>query len=177
MQVRRWEEFRARLAKSSASSGEETKKIAPFPIRVLLVVDGIKVSGLATRMALEIASSTNSELHLVCPVLTTPQRPFPRSFARERSEAILEQRKLLALRLLEEHARWIEETGGKVIAKHYREGKPEDEVVELAEELDAGMIVVPDGSREVNWVMRLLSGPLSDALVRRAKRPVMVVRL
>jgi nucleotide-binding universal stress UspA family protein len=157
-------------------SREEAKKSTPFPTRVLLVVDGIKVSGLATRIALEITSGTDSELHLVCPVLTTPQRPYPRSFAKERSEAILEQRRLLALGLLEEHARLIEEAGGKVAAKHYREGEPEDEVVELAKELDAGMIVVPDGSREVNGVSRLLSRRLSDALVRRAKRTVMVVR-
>jgi nucleotide-binding universal stress UspA family protein len=70
----------------------------------------------------------------------------------------------------------IEEAGGKVAAKHYREGEPGDEVIELAEELDAGMIVVPDGNREANRLGRLLSNALSDALVRRAKRPVMVVR-
>ncbi len=156
-------------------SREEAEKLAPFPTRILLVVDGIKESGLATRMALEIASGTDSQLHLVCPVLTTPQRPYPRSFAKERSEAILEQRRLLALGLLEEHARLIEKVGGKVVAKHYREGEPEDEVIELAEELDAGMIVVPDGNQEVSRLGRLLSSPLSDALVRRAKRPVMVV--
>jgi nucleotide-binding universal stress UspA family protein len=169
------------ISGSLATSGlmfsrEEAKRLTPFPTRVLLVVDGIKVSGLATRIALEITSGTDSELHLVCPVLTTPQRPYPRSFAKERIEAILEQRKLLALVLLEEHARLIEEAGGKVAAKYYREGEPEDELVELAEELDAGMIVVPDGSREINRISRLLSSPLSDALVRRARRPVMVVR-
>jgi nucleotide-binding universal stress UspA family protein len=157
-------------------SREEVKKLTPFPTRVLLVVDAIKVSGLAARMALEVTSGTDSELHLVCPVLTTPQRPYPRSFDKERSEAILEQRSLLALGLLEEHARLIEEAGGKVAAKHYREGEPEDEVAEVAEELDAGLIFVPDGSREVNKILRLLSSPLSDALVRRVKRPVMVVR-
>jgi nucleotide-binding universal stress UspA family protein len=157
-------------------SREEIGKLTPFPTQVLLVVDGIKVSRLATRMALEIAGGTDSDLHLVCPVLTTPQRPYPRSFAKERSEAILEQRRLLALGLLEEHARVVEEAGGKVAAKHYREGEPEDEVIELAEELDARMIVVPDGNREANRLGRLLSNPLSDALVRRAKKPVMVVR-
>lgn len=156
-------------------SREEAEKLAHFPTRILLVVDGIKGSGLATRMALEIAGSTDSELHLVCPVLATPRRPYPHSFAKERSEAILEQRRLLALGLLEEHARLIEEAGEKVVAKHYREGEPEDEVIKLAEELNAGMIIVPDGNQEANRLRRLLSNPLSDALVRRAKRPVMVV--
>jgi nucleotide-binding universal stress UspA family protein len=154
---------------------EEIGKLTRFPTRVLLVVDGIKVSGLATRMALGIAGGTDSDLHLVCPVLTTPQRPYPRSFGKERSEAILEQRRLLALGLLEEHTRLIEEAGGEVAAKHYREGEPEDEVIELAEELDAGIIVVPDGNQEANRLGRFLSSPLSEALVRRAKRPVMVV--
>jgi hypothetical protein len=57
-------------------SREEIGKLTPFPTQVLLVVDGIKVSRLATRMALEIAGGTDSDLHLVCPVLTTPQRPY-----------------------------------------------------------------------------------------------------
>ncbi len=156
-------------------AGEEGTAVSPFPTRVLLVVDGIKESFLATRMALEISGRTGSELHIVCPVLTTPRRPYPRSTGKERSRAILEQRKLLALTLLEEHARLIEEAGGELAASHYREGEPEDEIVELSEELDAGLIVVPEWNRETNGVWRLLMGALSDALVRRAKRPVMVV--
>ena len=141
-----------------------------------MVVEGIKESFLATRKAVEISGGMGFELHIVCPVLTTPRRPYPHSSGKERSRAILKQRKLVALTLLEEHARLIEEAGGEVAASHYREGEPEDELVELGEVLDAGLIIVPEWTLEANGVWRLLTGSLSDALVRRAKSPVMVVR-
>jgi hypothetical protein len=69
------------------------------------------------------------------------------SFAKERSQTILEQRKLVTLALIEEHARVIEEASGGVAASHYGEEGPEDEIVELGEEFYARLIVVSDTKR------------------------------
>ncbi len=67
----------------------------------------------------------------------------------------------------------IEEASGGVAASPYREEGPEDEIVELGEELCARLIVVSD--QAAYGVSRLLMGSLFDALIRRAKRPAMVV--
>ena len=41
-----------------------------------------------------------------------PELPYPHAVAKERSETILELRRLNGLRLLEDQVRWIEGLGG-----------------------------------------------------------------
>ena len=55
-----------------------------------------------------------------------------------------------------------------------RMGKAAAEIVELAEELGAGLVVV--GSRGLGGVRRALMGSVSDSVVRHAHCPVLVVR-
>jgi nucleotide-binding universal stress UspA family protein len=50
-------------------------------------------------------------------------------------------------------------------------GRAADEVVELAEEIEAGM-----GSRGRGGIRRALTGSVSDSVVRHAHCPVLVVR-
>jgi nucleotide-binding universal stress UspA family protein len=53
-------------------------------------------------------------------------------------------------------------------------GKAAAEIVELAEELGAGLVVV--GSRGLGGIRRALMGSVSDSVVRHAHCPVLVVR-
>jgi nucleotide-binding universal stress UspA family protein len=53
-------------------------------------------------------------------------------------------------------------------------GEPDAEIVSLAEESGAGLILV--GSRGRGGVRRALMGSVSDSVVRLAHCPVMVVR-
>jgi nucleotide-binding universal stress UspA family protein len=53
-------------------------------------------------------------------------------------------------------------------------GKAASEIVELAEELGAGLVVV--GSRGLGGIRRALMGSVSDSVVRHAHCPVLVVR-
>ena len=46
----------------------------------------------------------------------------------------------------------IEEASGGVAASHYREKGPEDEIVELGEELYARLKVVSDTERHAEWL-------------------------
>ena len=57
---------------------------------------------------------------------------------------------------------------------HLALGEPRKEIVKLGEELEAGLIVV--GSHESGGLARALMGGVSDAVVRHAHCPVLVVR-
>lgn len=123
--------------------------------------------------AVELAVGTGSELHVVHVVSFLPELPYPHAAARERSEAVLEQRRIWAFRFLDGQAGRIEKLGGRAAATHYREGKPEAEILALAEELGAGLIVT--GGRRRPWFERIFGAGFSERLSRRADRPVLVV--
>ena len=95
-----------------------------FPTRILVATDGSEVASMALRAAVELADGTGSELHVVHVVSTKLELPYPSVTARERTDALLEQRRLGGMRILERHGRFIEELGGHVFASHYKEGTP-----------------------------------------------------
>ncbi len=139
-----------------------------------MVTDGSREATIAAETAVELANGTGSELHVVHVVSIAQEMPYPHPLAKERSEALLEARKLHGLTLLDKRVMWIEGLGGKVAGSYYREGKPEDEVVRLGEELEAGLVIT--GGRKLGWFERTFASDLSGRLLRRANRPVMVVR-
>jgi nucleotide-binding universal stress UspA family protein len=57
---------------------------------------------------------------------------------------------------------------------HLRLGRPDEEIVALAEELGAGLIVL--GSRGRGGVRRALLGSVSNSVVHHGHCPVLVVR-
>ena len=68
----------------------------------------------------------------------------------------------------------IEASGGEVKGSHHTAGRPDAEIVALAEDLGAGLIVM--GARGVGGIRRALTGSVSDSVVRHAHCPVLVVR-
>jgi nucleotide-binding universal stress UspA family protein len=144
-----------------------------FPTRILLATDGSAEAVLAEEAAAALAAGTGSELHVVYVVSTVPELPYPRAAAREQAEAMLERRRLTALRLLDLRVRRVEELGGSVAASHYREGNPEKEVIRLGEELDVGLIMT--GGKKRPRIERLFGAGFSERVLRKANRPVLVV--
>jgi nucleotide-binding universal stress UspA family protein len=140
----------------------------------LLVADGSREATLAAEAAVELVKGTGSELHVVHVISTAQEMPYPRRFAKERTEAFLEAKKLHALTLLDRRVAWIEKIGGKVAGSHYREGKPDEEVIRLSEELDVGLVIT--GDRRLGWFERALARSFSERVLSRANRPVLVVR-
>lgn len=69
---------------------------------------------------------------------------------------------------------WNARVGGaRVAGEHLCEGQPAEEIIALAEELVADLVVV--GSRRVGPVKRLIGGSVSEDVVHRASCPVLVV--
>ena len=149
----------------AASSEEDEMSI--FPTKILLATDGSEDAQLATTTAAALAKSTGSELHLVnvgvvAPALLAPLDVKPARVEREVRDVLGEQ------------ARKVENVGGAVAQSHVRVGEAAREVVNLAEEIGTGLIAV--GSRGRGKTKRMLMGSVSDAVVRHAHCPVMVVR-
>ena len=135
----------------------------PFPTVILLATDGSEEARTASRMAVGIARGTGSELHLVHVGGTGGADP-----------RLYEQMRRSAQSLLDEQAGELREAGAKIAKRHLKNGRPEEEIVALAEELGAGLIVM--GSRGFGGMKRALMGSVSDSVVRHAHCPVLVAR-
>lgn len=145
-----------------------------LPGKILVAVDGSKEAEAALKEAEEIARSTGSGLHIVHALYDRPQAPYPHPLAKEGWEEHLEEAKEKARSFADKKASLIRESGGEVEWAGIVLGEPDKEIVRLAEELGAAMIVV--GSRGLGGVRRALMGSVSDSVVRHAHCPVLVVR-
>jgi nucleotide-binding universal stress UspA family protein len=138
-----------------------------FPTKILLATDGSEEARLAASTAADLAKGTDSELHVVHVVEPTP------TFLAQTEEEPGELRREARLRL-DEEVRRVEEAGGTVEEAHLRQGQAAEEIIELAESLDVGLIVM--GSRGRGRIRRALMGSVSDSVVRHAHCPVTIVR-
>ncbi len=145
-----------------------------YPTTILLATDSSKESAPALRTAVELATATGSQLHVVHAISTAPQRPYPRAYEREMRETILHRQRLAALALLDEKVSQVEEMGGTVAGSYYREGQPVEEVLRLSDELGVGLIVT--GGRIFGRLERLFASSFCEDLLLRAKCPVLMVR-
>jgi nucleotide-binding universal stress UspA family protein len=143
-----------------------------FPTKILLATDGSKEAQLAATTAADLAQRTNSELHVVTVGADLPLYELPDYPAR--FEDIVREQRCQAEELLEQQTKVIEEWGATVNERHLREGRADEEIVILAEEIGAGLIVM--GSRGHGRIRRALLGSVSDAVVRHAHCPVTIVR-
>jgi nucleotide-binding universal stress UspA family protein len=148
-----------------------------FPTKILLATDGSEEAQLALSTAVDQANSTNFQLHVVTvgpwnpdPAYATHEASLRWETYEEVSEAIGKE----AQEILDTQVRKIEEAGGTVQEAHLRRGRKDQEIVRLAEEVGAGLIVT--GSRGRGGVRRALMGSVSDSVVRHAHCPVLVVR-
>jgi nucleotide-binding universal stress UspA family protein len=87
----------------------------------------------------------------------------------------LERAKRHARSWLEGEAERMRGERAKSSEAHLVLGRPDAGFVWLAEELDAGLVVV--GSRGLGGIRRALLGSVSDSVLRHAHCPVLVVRV
>ncbi len=137
-----------------------------FPTKILLATDGSEDAELAATTAVGLARSTASELHVVHTWRPVPSVHFDALVRQEMERE--------AQGILDEQVKKIEGLGGTIASARLSEGGAAEEIVALAEEIGAGLIAM--GSRGRGRIRRLLMGSVSDAVVRHAHYPVIVVR-
>jgi nucleotide-binding universal stress UspA family protein len=145
-----------------------------FPTKILLATDGSKEAAQAAQAAAELSKDTGSEVHLTYVLPSPRELRGHHLYSREVMESVLEQAEGEAHSFLEEQAKQVGESGGKVAETHLRAGEPDKEIVRLSEELGVGTIVI--GSRGLGGLKRSLMGSVSESVVRHAHCPVFVVR-
>src|ERR687889_2420158 len=142
--------------------------------KMLLATDGSEEAALATKSAIELTNSTGSELHVVY------VEPLPDFMKKE--DAGTPGYDLELYEKIEEEGRetlrqltWpVKAAGGAVTGAHLRMGAVAEEIVALAGELEADLIIV--GSRGLRGIRRTLAGSVSESVFRNARCPVMAVR-
>ena len=153
-----------------------------FPTKILLATDGSREAELAGRTAADLAQKSQSELHVVhcfgiAPV-GPPVYPEATDLQSVEFEAETEERERISERrareLLEMEVQKVRSAGSTVAEEHLIEGRVAPEIVGLAEEIGAGLIVM--GSRGLGGIRRALMGSVSDSVMRHAHCPVLVVR-
>src|SRR5215204_4691644 len=167
----------------SECPARRTPFMSIFPTKVLLATDGSKEADLAARTAAELADKTGSELHMVHVFGITPWYPAcPEGFGlggAELEDPVLEEdlqrtSEQRARELLDAEVEKLRSLGVTLAQAHLVDGGVPQEIVGLAEEIGAGLIVM--GSRGGGGIRRALMGSVSDSVVRHAHCPVMVVR-
>lgn len=144
--------------------------MAKFPKTILVATDGSADSELAIERAVDLANETGSALH-VAYVMIISHWMVPDTL----SEAQYQRLKDGARKLLDQQVEKAEAAGAGAVQKHLKVGRRADEeIMKLAEEIEADMIVV--GSRGSGTISRALMGSDAESIVRHADRPVLVVR-
>jgi nucleotide-binding universal stress UspA family protein len=173
-----------RFAQGASTEGIE---MGIFPTKILLATDGSREAVLAAHAAVELARMSDSELHVVYvadePPIALPylestdlggvgmQDPILEEELEEDLERRSEQR---GSELLDVEVERVRSAGGTVAQAHLIRGEAAREIVRLAEDLRAGLIVI--GSRGRGGIRRALMGGVSDSVVRNAHCPVVVMR-
>jgi nucleotide-binding universal stress UspA family protein len=156
-----------------------------FPTKILLATDGSREAELAARTAADLTDKTTSELHLVHVFGIAPWYPIypeataPGEWVAQEENPMLEEdlqrtSEQRAREILDTEVEKVRSAGARVAQAYLREGGVAAEIVTLAEEIGAGLIVM--GSRGRGGIRRALMGSVSDSVVRHAHCPVLVVR-
>jgi nucleotide-binding universal stress UspA family protein len=151
-----------------------------FPTKILLATDGSKEAELAATTATDLARSTGSELHVLYvgeaanPYVDVVERAGDEPVNPRLDTELKRQFERQAREVLDAEAERVRAASGAVAQAHLSMGKADHEIVTLAEEIGAGLIVM--GSRGRGGIRRALMGSVSDSVVRYSHCPVLVVR-
>jgi nucleotide-binding universal stress UspA family protein len=161
-------------ADSSSDDFDEEHTQRRNPVRPILVaLDFSNVSREALAWAIDYATAVPGELHTVHVVDRHFRRgdlfADPGDLKRELDEVHAEAGAELERQVSDEHRQKV-----GPLHEHVSIGRPADEILAVAGEIDAGLIVV--GSHGKGAVERALLGSVAEHVVRGARCPVIVVK-
>ncbi len=164
---------RKELGREARAGQREVEEVSIFPTKILVATDGSPSSARAVQEAVDLAHATDSELHVVhvMPVSTLYSSA---DMVLAAGVPLYDESRQKAERVLAEDVERAKDAGATMAEAHLLEGKPDAGVVALAEEIEAGLIVV--GSQGFGALARALVGSTSTSIVRHAHCPVMVIR-
>jgi nucleotide-binding universal stress UspA family protein len=142
-----------------------------FPTKILLATDGSEDAELATRIAADLSTRAGSELHVVHVREPLPRYSYSGVTPDVYSYGVNEKREE-GRKLLDEQVERITESGLQIHRAHLVAAPSVDEILDLAEEIDADLIAV--GSRGPGPINRIRLGSVSTKVVRAAREPVLV---
>lgn len=141
-----------------------------FPSKILVAADGSSDSVLALQMAGRLSEKIDLELHVVYVALLSPW-----ILSGTLSDSEFQTLKQQQQRVLDDQVETVESSGGQVTQAHFRTGqRADEEVVRLAKEIEAEMIIV--GSRGRSTFEQAVVGRDSDGIVKYSPCPVLVAR-
>jgi nucleotide-binding universal stress UspA family protein len=141
---------------------------------IVVGTDGSDTAKEAVRQATELARRVDATLHLV-----SAYEPVPEGRLRgERQQVPDDMQWMINPRedvggVLDEAGKEIEQTGIQV-ETHAREGDPADAILDVAEEKQAGLIVV--GNKGMTGAKRFLLGSVPNKVSHHAPCSVMIIR-
>jgi len=139
--------------------------------KILLATDGSESSEIAARTTLDLSKSLDSEVHVI---YVAHEHPYLHAYYELRHQEDAERFRDEDQRMLEESVNQIREAGGTIAESYLRVGDAANEIVELAEELGVGLVVI--GSRGHGRIRRALMGTVSTSVLRHAHCSALVVR-
>jgi nucleotide-binding universal stress UspA family protein len=139
--------------------------------KILLATDGSESSELAARTALDLSKRLDSEMHIV---YVASEHPYMHAYYDLRHQEEEERLRREDQRMLDECVDHVRQAGGTVADSYLRVGDAAKEIVELAEDLDVGLVVL--GSRGHGRIRRALMGSISTSVLRHAHCSVLIVR-
>ena len=140
-------------------------------MKILLATDGSEPSEIAARTALDLAKRLDSEVHVIH---VAPEHPYVRAYYDLRHQEEEEGLRREDQRMLDEYVDHLRKAGGTVAESYLRVGEAAKEIVEVAEELGVGLVVL--GNRGHGRIRRALMGSVSMGVLRHAHCSVLIVR-
>jgi nucleotide-binding universal stress UspA family protein len=135
--------------------------------RILYPTDGSEPASEAFEYALDLADRHGAELHVLSVADTTRD-----SLVRVRGD-VVDALERAGRRAVDGAAERAGERGIEAVTA-VRQGRPDAEILSYAEQVDAGLVVLPTRGRGV--VEETLFGSVAQQVLRRSERPVLTVR-
>ncbi|TAJ44114.1 universal stress protein [Methanofollis fontis] len=138
--------------------------------KIVVAIDGSEISMKALEVALSEARIWNAELHVIYVVETSMFSSIPMDNTWEIIYSLLEKEGQDVF----QKSKDLAAQDGISLITHLKDGHAGNEILSLAEELNADLIAI--GSRGKSNIDRLLLGSVSEHVVRNSHCTTMVVR-